>query len=85
VAVIIQDGIRRMYGDDQENIYYYLTLMNENYHQPAMPEGAEEGIRKGIYKLESYAGKKANVQLLSSGTIMTEVRKAAKILSEDYG
>ena len=85
VAVIVQDGIRRMYGDDQENIYYYLTLMNENYHQPAMPEGAEEGIRKGIYKLESYEGKKANVQLLSSGTIMTEVRKAATILSEEYG
>ena len=85
VAVIVQDGIRRMYGDDQENIYYYLTLINENYHQPAMPEGAEEGIRKGIYKLESYEGKKANVQLLSSGTIMTEVRKAASILSEEYG
>ena len=59
VAVIVQDGIRRMYGEDQENIYYYLTLMNENYHQPAMPEGAEEGIRKGIYKLESYEGTKA--------------------------
>ncbi len=59
VAVIVQDGIRRMYGEEQENIYYYLTLMNENYHQPAMPEGAEEGIRKGIYKLESYEGKKS--------------------------
>ncbi|MDP4985417.1 transketolase-like TK C-terminal-containing protein, partial [Pseudoalteromonas tunicata] len=85
VAVIIQDGIRRMYGENQENIYYYLTLMNENYHQPAMPAGAEEGIRRGIYKLESYAGTKANVQLLSSGTIMNEVRKAAAILSEEYG
>ena len=85
VAVIVQDGIRRMYGEDQENIYYYLTLMNENYHQPAMPEGAEEGIRKGIYKLESYEGNKGKVQLLSSGTIMNEVRKAAQILSDDYG
>ncbi|WP_217516550.1 pyruvate dehydrogenase (acetyl-transferring), homodimeric type [Vibrio metschnikovii] len=84
VAVIIQDGIRRMYGD-QENVFYYLTLMNENYAMPAMPEGAEEGIRKGIYKLETYTGSKAKVQLMSSGTIMNEVRKAAQILSDDYG
>ncbi|MFM2483119.1 pyruvate dehydrogenase (acetyl-transferring), homodimeric type [Celerinatantimonas sp. YJH-8] len=84
VAVILQDGLRRMYGE-QENVYYYLTLMNENYHQPAMPEGAEEGIRKGIYKLEDYAGDKAKVQLLGSGTIMLQVREAAKILSEEYG
>lgn len=83
VAVIMQDGIRRMYGE-QENVFYYLTVMNENYAMPAMPEGAEEGIRKGIYKLESYAGAK-QVQLMSSGTIMNEVRKAAQILSEDYG
>lgn len=84
VAVILQDGIRRMYGE-QENVYYYLTLMNENYAHPAMPEGAEEGIRKGIYKLEAYAGDKAKVQLMSSGTIMNEVRQAAQILSEEYG
>jgi pyruvate dehydrogenase E1 component len=83
VAVLMQDGLRRMYGE-QENVYYYLTLMNENYHQPAMPEGAEEGIRKGIYKLESHKGAKSKVQLLSSGTIMMEVRKAAQILSKDY-
>ena len=85
VAVIVQDGIRRMYGEEQENIYYYLTVMNENYHQPAMPEGAEEGIRKGIYKLKTLAGEKSKVQLLSSGTIMIEVLKAATILSEEYG
>ncbi|PAR35190.1 pyruvate dehydrogenase (acetyl-transferring), homodimeric type [Vibrio metoecus] len=89
VAVILQDGIRRMYGE-QENVFYYLTLMNESYAHPAMPAGAEEGIRKGIYKLESYssqgtAGNKAKVQLMSSGTIMNEVRKAAQILSEEYG
>ncbi|MGL0952735.1 pyruvate dehydrogenase (acetyl-transferring), homodimeric type [Vibrio vulnificus] len=83
VAVILQDGIRRMYGD-QENVFYYLTLMNENYAMPAMPEGAEEGIRKGIYKLETYTGSKGKVQLLSSGTIMNEVRKAAQILSDEY-
>ncbi|WP_233078758.1 pyruvate dehydrogenase (acetyl-transferring), homodimeric type [Rheinheimera soli] len=85
LAVIIQDGIRRMYGAEQENIYYYITVMNENYHHPAMPAGAEEGIRRGIYKLESHVGEKAKVQLLGSGTIMNEVRKAAEILSEDYG
>ncbi|EOD80471.1 Pyruvate dehydrogenase E1 component [Grimontia indica] len=85
VAVIMQDGIRRMYGPKQENVFYYLTLMNENYAQPAMPEGAEEGIRKGIYKLEAYAGDKAKVQLMGSGTILNEVRAAADILSKDYG
>jgi pyruvate dehydrogenase E1 component len=82
LAVIMQDGIRRMYGD-QENVFYYLTLMNENYAMPAMPEGSEEGIRKGIYKLESHKGSH-KVQLMSSGTIMNEVRKAAQILSEEY-
>ncbi|UUM30210.1 pyruvate dehydrogenase (acetyl-transferring), homodimeric type [Vibrio japonicus] len=85
VAVIMQDGIRRMYGPEQENVFYYLTLMNENYAMPAMPEGAEEGIRKGIYKLETYTGSKGKVQLMSSGTIMNEVRKAAQILSDEYG
>ncbi|MFM2484794.1 pyruvate dehydrogenase (acetyl-transferring), homodimeric type [Celerinatantimonas yamalensis] len=83
VAVILQDGLRRMFGE-QENVYYYITLMNENYHQPAMPEGVEEGIRKGIYKLEEHAGDKAKVQLLGSGTIMLQVREAAKVLSEEY-
>ncbi|MDO6686932.1 MULTISPECIES: pyruvate dehydrogenase (acetyl-transferring), homodimeric type [unclassified Agarivorans] len=83
VAVILQDGLRRMYGE-QENVYYYLTLMNENYHQPAMPEGAADGIRKGIYKFESNKGSKAQVQLLGSGTIMQQVLKAAKVLSEEY-
>ncbi len=85
VAVILQDGMRRMYGADQENVFYYLTLMNENYAQPAMPAGAEEGIRKGIYKLESLGGDKGKVQLMGSGTILNEVRKAAQILSDDYG
>jgi len=95
VAVIVQDGLRRMYGEN-ENVFYYMTLMNENYKHPAMPEGAEgeqvaKDIIKGIYKLERVeAGKGkskavANVQLLGSGTILNEVRKAAQILSEDYG
>ncbi|MFN3901867.1 MAG: pyruvate dehydrogenase (acetyl-transferring), homodimeric type [Alishewanella aestuarii] len=84
LAVILQDGIRRMYGPEQENIYYYITVMNESYHHPAMPKGTEEGIRKGIYKLESYNGGRGKVQLLGSGTILNEVRKAADILSKDY-
>ena len=89
VAVIIQDGLRRMYGEN-ENIFYYLTLMNENYQHPAMPEGdaVAADIIKGIYKLERIETKgkaKANVQLLGSGTILNEVRKAAQILSADYG
>jgi len=83
LAVIVQDGIERMYGDNPENVFYYLTVMNENYAMPAMPEGAEEGIRKGIYKLKSHEGNN-KVQLLSSGTIMNEVTKAAQILSEEY-
>ncbi|MFT6928197.1 MAG: pyruvate dehydrogenase E1 component [Psychromonas sp.] len=83
LAVIVQDGIERMYGEKQENIYYYLTVMNENYAMPAMPEGVEEGIRKGIYKLQSHTGS-SKVQLLSSGSIMNEVRRAAVILSEEY-
>ena len=87
VAVIIQDGIRRMYGKDQENVYYYLTLMNENYAHPAMPEGAEEGICKGLYKLESVGVTDSDkkVQLMGSGTILNEVRKAARILDLEYG
>jgi len=87
VAVIVQDGLRRMYGEN-ENVFYYLTLMNENYQHPAMPEDDDiaEQIIKGIYKLERVEGKKAkhNVQLMGSGTILNEVRKAAQILSDDY-
>jgi pyruvate dehydrogenase E1 component len=87
VAVIVQDGLRRMYGEN-ENVFYYLTLMNENYQHPAMPEGDDVAadIIKGIYKLERVEAKKSksNVQLMGSGTILNEVRKAAQILSEDY-
>ncbi|WP_410016395.1 pyruvate dehydrogenase (acetyl-transferring), homodimeric type [Sodalis sp. C49] len=85
VAVIMHDGLTRMYGEAQENVYYYLTTLNENYHMPAMPEGAEEGIRKGIYKLETLDGAKGKVQLMGSGAILRHVREAAGILSRDYG
>lgn len=86
VAVIIQDGLRRMYGE-QENVYYYITTLNENYTQPGMPEGAEEGIRRGIYKLDTVKGKKdkPTVQLLGSGSILRHVREAADILAKEYG
>lgn len=85
VAVIMQDGLARMYGEKQENVYYYITTLNENYHMPAMPAGVEEGIRKGIYKLESHEGAKGKVQLLGSGSILRHVREAAQILSAEYG
>jgi len=97
MAVIIQDGIRRMYDND-ESVFYYITSMNENYVHPDMPKGAEEGILKGMYLLEDGSskeykvaagaaakGKKASsVRLLGSGTILREVRAAAEILRKEY-
>ena len=86
VAVIMQDGINRMYGEKQEDVFYYITTLNETYEQPAMPKGAEEGIRKGLYKFERVQGKgKGEVQLLGSGAILRHVREAAQILANDYG
>ncbi len=86
VPVIIQDGVRRMYGPDQEDVYYYITTLNETYDQPAMPKGAEEGIRKGIYKFETVTGQgKGKVQLLGSGAILRHVREAAQLLANDFG
>ena len=85
LAVIIRDGIKRMY-EDQENIFYYITLMNENYAMPEMPKGAEEGILKGMYKFHASDKKslKLKAQLFGSGTILNEVIKAAKILEDNY-
>ena len=86
LAVIMQDGLRRMYRE-QEDVFYYITLMNENYAHPAMPKGAEEGILKGMYLFsEGQADKKApRVQLLGSGTILREVIAAAELLKQDFG
>ncbi|BFR92013.1 pyruvate dehydrogenase (acetyl-transferring), homodimeric type [Buchnera aphidicola str. APS (Acyrthosiphon pisum)] len=84
VAVIIQDGLRRMYGPSQENIYYYITTINENYYMPAMPIGVEEGICKGIYKLKTLHGTTSKVQLIGSGAILRSVCEAAEILLKDY-
>jgi|TARA_R100001509_G_scaffold158693_1_gene124208 pyruvate dehydrogenase E1 component len=85
LAVIIQDGLRRMYHLG-ENKFYYITTMNENYHQPEMPAGAEEGIIQGMYALRRAPKKKApRVQLMGAGTILREVEAAAEILEKDYG
>jgi len=84
VAVIVHDGLRRMVTN-QEDVYYYITLMNENYEHPAMPEGAEEGILKGLYLLKPSKSKsKSRVQLLGSGTILREVEAAAQLLESDW-
>ncbi|WP_133129641.1 pyruvate dehydrogenase (acetyl-transferring), homodimeric type [Legionella yabuuchiae] len=84
LAVIIQDGLRRMYKN-QENVFYYITVMNENYHHPDMPEGVEEGIIKGMYLIEKCAKpSKKHVQLMGSGTILREVLEASSMLKEDF-
>jgi pyruvate dehydrogenase E1 component len=86
LAVIIQDGMRRMY-QEQEDIFYYITVMNENYAHPAMPEGVEKGILKGMYLLSEARAKKnqLRVQLLGSGTILREVMAGAELLEKDFG
>ena len=85
LAVIVQDGMRRM-CTEQENIFYYITCMNENYVHPAMPEDAREGILRGMYLLEEAGtGAEQRVQLLGSGTILREVIAAAKLLGEHFG
>lgn len=87
VAVIMQDGLRRMV-QEQEDIYYYITVMNENYEHPALPTGVEQDIIKGMYCLKKSATQqnaKQRVQLLGSGTILNEVIAAANLLEKDWG
>jgi pyruvate dehydrogenase E1 component len=85
LAVIIQEGLRRMV-EDQEDIFYYITVMNENYAHGALPEGAREGILKGMYKLsDGGASKGPRAQLLGSGVILREVMAAAELLKTDWG
>ncbi len=83
LAVIVQDGIRRML-DQQEDVFYYLTVTNENYRMPAMPAGAEPGILRGMYLLKAGGKHKQRVQLMGCGTILREVLAAADILESDY-
>ena len=84
LAVIIQDGLQKMYVE-QQNIFYYIAVMNENYTHPDLPEGVEQGIIKGIYPLQKASKPKAlHVQLLGAGTILREVIAAAALLEKDY-
>ncbi len=84
LAVIIHDGLRRMYVE-QEKVFYYITCMNENYAQPAMPQGIEAGILKGMYPLQSGSRGRVRATLLGSGTILRECIAAAQLLERDYG
>src|ERR1700689_1484259 len=84
LAVIIHDGLRRMFAE-QESIFYYITVMNENYVQPAMPSGVEQGILSGGYLLQIGGRGKVRATLLGSGTILRECLAAARILEDDYG
>jgi len=85
LATIVEDGIKRMYGDG-EDIFYYLTVMNEQYEHPPMPEGSKDGILKGMYVCKPTSKPKAKLraQLFGSGTILTEAIKAQQILEEQY-
>ncbi|MDE0925769.1 MAG: pyruvate dehydrogenase (acetyl-transferring), homodimeric type [Methylophilaceae bacterium] len=84
LTVIIQEGLRRM-NQNQEDVYYYITLMNENYSHPEMPKGAEEGILKGMYSFSKSQSKGEKVQLMGSGVILREVIAAAQMLAKDWG
>jgi len=84
LAVIIHDGLRRMIGE-QENVFYYITCMNENYVHPPMPAGVEDGILRGMYLLHVGGQGKIRVQLMGSGTILREVIGAAELLESDFG
>jgi len=84
LAVIVQDGLRRMFRE-QEDVFYYITMMNEKYVHPAMPEGARDGILRGMYLLQEGGGDGPRVQLLGSGTILREVMAAAELLAQDFG
>ena len=86
LAVIIQSGLKRMYVDN-EDVYFYITTLNENYPHPEMPAGAEEGILKGMYKLKTVEGGNPalKTRLLGSGAILREVEAAAELLAKDFG
>jgi pyruvate dehydrogenase E1 component len=84
LSVIVHDGLRRMY-DAQEDVFYYITSMNENYAHPAMPKGVESGILKGMYLYQIGGRGKVRVNLFGAGTILREVLAAAEILEKDYG
>ena len=92
LAVILRDGIHRMYEDPQEDVFYYITLYNDNYLMPAMPAGAEDGIRRGLYKLRPSRGRQGEkgrdqvprVQLFGSGPILIHALRAQELLAENW-
>jgi len=83
VAVLVRQGIERMF-EKGEDVFYYITLLNENYHHPEMPAGVEEGIGHGMYLLRKGQGEGPAVQLMGSGAILREVIDAAELLAEDF-
>ncbi|MET9529150.1 pyruvate dehydrogenase (acetyl-transferring), homodimeric type [Streptomyces sp. NPDC006649] len=87
IAVIVKDGLRRMYGPDAENVFYYLTVYNEPMRQPAMPEGVEDGIRRGLYRFKEGAAASGTprIQLLASGTAIHWALEAQELLAADWG
>jgi pyruvate dehydrogenase E1 component len=85
VAVVIEDGLRRMYGDDPDDVFYYLTLYNEQYPMPPMPEGAEDGIRKGLYRFAAAPeGPRRRATVIFSGTAQGAAREAQRLLAENH-
>jgi pyruvate dehydrogenase E1 component len=84
LAVILQDGLKRMYEEGQD-VFYYITMYNEDYAMPEMPEGVREGIVRGIYRLRPSATGRAVAQLFGSGPILNEVLRAQEILAQKYG
>ena len=84
LAVIVRDGIRRMYGEEAEDVFYYVTLYNENWAMPAMPEGVEEGILRGLYRYRAAERGSRRVQLLAAGPILHQALRAQEVLAERY-
>lgn len=87
IAIVIQDGLKRMYGEGQEDVYYYLTVENENYQHPDMPDGVEEGVKRGLYRYSQGSKRpgKKHVNLMSCGAIFRQTLHAADLLKEDFG
>jgi pyruvate dehydrogenase E1 component len=84
LAIIVREGIRRMYGDAGEDVFYYITLYNENWPQPALPEGAEDGVLRGLYRYREAPAGSRRVQLLAAGPILPQAVRAQELLAEKY-
>ncbi len=84
LAIIVRDGIRRMYGEDPEDVFYYITLYNENWAQPAKADGVEDGVIRGLYRFREAPGGSRKAQILASGSIMQQALRAQQILAERF-